>query len=237
MYARDACRMPLPVTAFSAGAGAPSNEIAACSACVPGMANPTRPLPPLDLLLGFESAARHLSFTRAAGELFLTQSAVSRQIQSPRSSGRAYIRAQKQALALTDPVPSINAHGTIGQLRRTREGLRETRRSRVTLTTRFIRSYWLVPRLAALEAASERGREHQGDARSRGPERGGIDPRCANAERQRPPTRCTSWAASRRMCSPEYGRNRARPAGRVKPEDLRHHVSCSYTIPAGMALA
>jgi len=38
-------------------------------------------LPPLDLLRSFESAARHLSFTRAAQELFLTQSAVSRQIQ------------------------------------------------------------------------------------------------------------------------------------------------------------
>ncbi len=37
-----------------------------------------RPLPPLDLLVGFEAAARHLSFTRAAAELFLTQSAVSR---------------------------------------------------------------------------------------------------------------------------------------------------------------
>ena len=38
-------------------------------------------LPALDLLVGFESAARHLSFTRAGEELFLTQSAVSRQIK------------------------------------------------------------------------------------------------------------------------------------------------------------
>ncbi|HEX7403827.1 MAG TPA: LysR family transcriptional regulator [Usitatibacter sp.] len=45
-------------------------------------ATPPRALPPLDLLRGFESAARHLSFTRAAAELFLTQSAVSRQIQA-----------------------------------------------------------------------------------------------------------------------------------------------------------
>ncbi|MBI2960700.1 MAG: LysR family transcriptional regulator, partial [Betaproteobacteria bacterium] len=36
----------------------------------------------LDLLRGFESAARHLSFTRAGAELFLTQSAVSRQVQT-----------------------------------------------------------------------------------------------------------------------------------------------------------
>ena len=35
----------------------------------------------LDLLHTFEAAARHLSFTRAGGELFLSQSAVSRQVQ------------------------------------------------------------------------------------------------------------------------------------------------------------
>lgn len=38
------------------------------------------PLPPLDLFHSFEAVARHLSFTRAAAELCLTQSAVSRQI-------------------------------------------------------------------------------------------------------------------------------------------------------------
>ena len=38
-------------------------------------------LPALDLLVGFESAARHLSFTKAGEELYLTQSAVSRQIK------------------------------------------------------------------------------------------------------------------------------------------------------------
>ena len=38
-------------------------------------------LPRLDLLRSFEAAARLLSFTRAADELALTQSAVSRQVQ------------------------------------------------------------------------------------------------------------------------------------------------------------
>ena len=38
-------------------------------------------MPSLDLLAGFEAAARHLSFTKAGAELFLTQSAVSRQIK------------------------------------------------------------------------------------------------------------------------------------------------------------
>ena len=41
-----------------------------------------RRLPSLDFLKGFEAAGRLLSFTRAAEELFLTQSALSRQVLS-----------------------------------------------------------------------------------------------------------------------------------------------------------
>jgi hypothetical protein len=39
-------------------------------------------LPSLDLLKGFEAAARNLSFTKAAAELFVTQSAISRQVKT-----------------------------------------------------------------------------------------------------------------------------------------------------------
>ncbi|AHV56466.1 transcriptional regulator [Salmonella enterica subsp. enterica serovar Enteritidis str. SA19940857] len=39
-------------------------------------------LPPLNALRVFDAAARHLSFTRAAEELFVTQAAVSHQIKS-----------------------------------------------------------------------------------------------------------------------------------------------------------
>lgn len=44
--------------------------------------NPRRLTPSMSLLLAFEAAARHLSFTRAAAELSLTQSAISRQVQA-----------------------------------------------------------------------------------------------------------------------------------------------------------
>ena len=45
-------------------------------------------LPFLDLLQGFEAAARTLSFTKAADELRLTQSAISRRRLSKRSPRR-----------------------------------------------------------------------------------------------------------------------------------------------------
>ena len=41
-----------------------------------------RRLPPLNALKAFEAAARHLSFTRAADELFVTQAAVSHQVKA-----------------------------------------------------------------------------------------------------------------------------------------------------------
>ena len=62
-----------------------------------------RDLPPLDLLRGFEAAARHLSFTRAAEELFLTQSAVSRQVQGLEEAlGVPLFQRKHRALLLTD---------------------------------------------------------------------------------------------------------------------------------------
>ena len=39
-------------------------------------------LPQLGFIQGFEAAARNLSFTKAAEELFITQSAVSRQVKA-----------------------------------------------------------------------------------------------------------------------------------------------------------
>ena len=38
---------------------------------------------PLNALRAFESAARHLSFTRAADELCVTQTAISHQVKGP----------------------------------------------------------------------------------------------------------------------------------------------------------
>jgi len=46
------------------------------------MKAPSAPSLSLDLLRGFRAAARHLSFTRAAHELFVTQSAISHEVKT-----------------------------------------------------------------------------------------------------------------------------------------------------------
>ena len=60
-------------------------------------------LPPLDLIQGFEAAARNLSFTKAAEELFITQSAVSRQIRALEEHlSVALFERRHRALVLTE---------------------------------------------------------------------------------------------------------------------------------------
>ena len=66
------------------------------------MQNPAR-LPSLEALATFEVAARHLSFTRAADERFVTQSAVSRQIRALEDDlGVSLFLRGHRTLALTD---------------------------------------------------------------------------------------------------------------------------------------
>lgn len=66
------------------------------------MAN-TSPLPPLNWLRAFEATARHLSFTRAASELNLTQSAVSQHVRSLEAFlGRDLFVRKTRALELTE---------------------------------------------------------------------------------------------------------------------------------------
>lgn len=115
-----------------------------------------RKLPSLDPLKGFEAAARHLSFTRAAAELFLTQSAISRQIQTLEEQlGVQLFRRETRRLALT-PEGEVLQRAVVETLERLADvcaGLRAVqRRPRVTITAAVgIASLWLVPRLAAFQ--------------------------------------------------------------------------------------
>ena len=62
-----------------------------------------RRLPPLNALRAFEAAARHLSFTKAAHELFVTQAAISHQVKALEETlGVQLFRRLNRRLMLTD---------------------------------------------------------------------------------------------------------------------------------------
>src|SRR5215510_14256739 len=91
------------------------------------MSNPRWQVPPLELLLAFEAAARQLSFTKAAGELFLTQSAVSRQIQALEESlGCKLFERRTRALLLTDAGQRFQqvAQGVLSEIQEATQRLR-----------------------------------------------------------------------------------------------------------------
>lgn len=112
----------------------------------------------LAALRGFESAARNLSFTLAAAELHLTQSAVSRQVAALEADvgQRLFIR-KTRALVLT-PAGERLARSTRQALTAVDQTVDEIRgRSaspRVVITTYpSFASMWLVPRLSAFQRA------------------------------------------------------------------------------------
>jgi LysR family glycine cleavage system transcriptional activator len=112
----------------------------------------------LDLLHAFEAAARHLSFTRAGAELFLSQSAVSRQIQQLEESvGAPLFERRHRALALTE-AGRIMRRAVEDSLERLRDAAARVRSTSgaqpltVTCTPGFA-SFWLIPRLPAFTAA------------------------------------------------------------------------------------
>ncbi|WP_196141144.1 transcriptional regulator GcvA [Aliikangiella sp. G2MR2-5] len=112
-----------------------------------------RRLPPLKSLRAFEAAARHLSFTRAADELFVTQAAVSHQIKSLEEflGVPLFVRRNRQLL-LTDEGqnywPKIRDIFEI--LSNATEEIKAQRASGA-LTVSVVPTFatvWLVPRLS-----------------------------------------------------------------------------------------
>lgn len=116
-----------------------------------------RRLPSLDFLRGFEAAGRLLSFTRAAAELHLTQSALSRQVAAIEAAlGVALFERGHRSLRLTAEGEAfhreIAAH--LQGIARAAESAVIARRSpglRVTTTVSFA-SLWLIPRLPRFRA-------------------------------------------------------------------------------------
>lgn len=115
-----------------------------------------RSLPPLNGLRAFEAAARHLSFTRAAEELHVTQAAVSHQIKGLEERlGMRLFRRLNRALMLTDEgqrlFPAVR--DAFERLAEAVEGLR-ARDTAGPLTVSVLPSFaakWLVPRLSRFQ--------------------------------------------------------------------------------------
>jgi LysR family glycine cleavage system transcriptional activator len=115
-------------------------------------------LPSLNGLRAFEAAARHLSFTNAAAELNVTQTAISHQIRrlEEELGIRLFVR-QNRALALTpearDYLPGIRA--AFNDLRlATDRVLRKDNDHVLTISTlASLAAKWLLPRLSAFQEA------------------------------------------------------------------------------------
>lgn len=115
-------------------------------------------LPSLNGLRAFECAARHLSFTRAAEELNVTQTAISHQIRrlEDELGVRLFMRS-KDGLTLTDEgnayFPGVRS--AFLELRHSTERLQEANNQSVlTISTLVsVASKWLLPRLPSFREA------------------------------------------------------------------------------------
>ena len=196
-------------------------------------------LPALDLLVGFESAARHLSFTKAGEELFLTQSAVSRQIKELEEQlGVELFQRRHRALALTSAGKSFYASAAqvLTTMRAATEQLRTQagKKGLSVTTTNSFAALWLIPRLAGFT------RTHPGvdvrimaETRVQDLERDGLD----LAVRHGPASLAGSNAVRLMgervfpVCSPKLLADKSRPLR--EPKDLRHHCLLQYDDPDG----
>jgi DNA-binding transcriptional LysR family regulator len=122
------------------------------------MDSPLARLPSLDLLRGFVAVARRGSVTQAGDDLFLTQSAISRQIRGLEDHlGLPLFHRRHRALELTTEGERLFrlADAWLTQLGECIESLRQrSSDSLVTLTSTIgVVSLWLLPRLGEFQAA------------------------------------------------------------------------------------
>jgi DNA-binding transcriptional LysR family regulator len=192
----------------------------------------------MDLLQGFEAAARHLSFTKAGEELFLTQSAVSRQIKDLEDQlGVPLFERRHRALLLTEAGQQFYASAAqvLATMRAATERLRAhsgRRRPLSVTTTNSFAALWLIPRLAGFT------RTHPGidvritaETRVQDLERDGLD----LAIRHGPPSLAGPNAVRLfgervfPVCSPKL----LKKMPLEKPSDLARHVLLQYDDPDG----
>ena len=203
------------------------------------MHNRHRPLPPLDLVRGVDAAARRLSFTLAAQELFVTQSAVSRQVQALEEFlGVKLFERRHKALELTQAGQAYYraAASALAELRAATQRLRESTRGHVLTVTSTVSfaSLWLVPRLGRFRQAHP-----DIDVRIAATHlvvdmaREGVDLAIRDVPSGREPPGSVRLVGER-MCpvaSPAYLLEAKAPLER--PGDLRRHVMLALHDPQG----
>jgi LysR family transcriptional regulator, glycine cleavage system transcriptional activator len=187
-------------------------------------------LPSLDLLKGFEAAARHLSFTRAAEELFLTQSALSRQMQTLEEQlGLPLFERRHRQLLLTDAGQVLHAAAK-SVLDEVAQAVTAIRRDQATQpltvsTNQPFASLWLIPRLSRFrERHPDVDVYISADNRIVDLERERIDLAVRYCGEATAPAGSIKLFGERIMpvCSPALAADRTRPLRR--PEDLANHV-------------
>jgi DNA-binding transcriptional LysR family regulator len=201
------------------------------------MSNGNVRLPSLDLLRGFEAAARLLSFTRAGEELRLTQSAVSRQMQELEGQlGVKLFERRHRALALTDAGQQFYpaAAQVLATMRAATDRVRAQsgRGSLAVTTTHSFAALWLIPRLAGFT------REHPGvdvriaaDTRVQDLDRDGLDVAIRHGPASLAGPHAERLFGERvfPVCNPKLLKDARRPL--KAPADLRHHVLLQYDDP------
>jgi DNA-binding transcriptional LysR family regulator len=187
-------------------------------------------LPQLGFIQGFEAAARNLSFTKAAEELFITQSAVSRQVRALEDHlGVTLFERRQRALALTESGHALYRVATdvLERLQAATDQLRASGRARqlsLTTTTGFA-SLWLIPRLQRFTSLNP-----DVDVRISATttvinlERSLVDLAVRYCRPEDVPERAIRLFGEEvaAVCSRSLLRDRSRPLKR--PHDLRHHV-------------
>lgn len=186
-------------------------------------------LPPLNALRSFEAAARHLSFTKAAEELFVTQAAISHQIKAlEQDLGVPLFRRLNRALTLTDEGQALlpyvkNAFDQLTTGVRALEDIRTSGRLSITTTPSFA-GHWLVARLGRLRLAHP-DLEIQLSANERLMDfmRDGIDCAIRHGDGDWPDLRVDRLFQAKivPVCSPGLLRG---PKPLKTPADLAHHT-------------
>ena len=194
-------------------------------------------LPQLGFFQGFEAAARNLSFTKAAEELFITQSAVSRQIKALEDHlGVRLFKRRPRSLVLTESGQLLYrlAADVLERLQAGTDQLRADSRARqlsITTTTGFA-SLWLIPRLQRFTSLNpDIDVRISATTEALNLERGLIDLAIRYCRPEAVPEGAVRLFGEEMLpvCSRALLRDRARPLKR--PQDLKHHTLLHFDYP------